>query len=62
MNSIPDFLKERLSEAKTHGGVIFVSGGFRQNDFRAVIRALVTFLKAHGDEDWRCREGWLQGK
>jgi hypothetical protein len=59
VNSIPDFLKERLREGKTHGGVIYVSSRFRQNDLRAVIRALVTFLKAHGDEDWGCREGWL---
>ena len=59
VNSIPDFLKERLREGKTHGGVIYVSGGFRQNDLRAVIRTLVAFLKAHGDEDWGCREGWL---
>lgn len=59
VNSIPDFLKERLREGKTHGGVIYVSGGFRQNDFRAVIRALVSFIETHGDEDWRCREGWL---
>ena len=59
VNSIPDFLKERLREGKTHGGVIYVSSRFRQNDLRAVIRALVTFLKAHGDEDWSCREGWL---
>jgi hypothetical protein len=59
VNSIPDFLKERLREGKTHGGVIYVSGGFRQNDLRAVIRGLVAFLKAHGDEDWSCREGWL---
>ena len=59
VNSIPDFLKERLREGKTHGGVIYVSNGFRQNDLRAVIRALVTFLKTHGNEDWSCREGWL---
>ncbi len=59
VNSIPDFLKERLREGKTHGGVIYVSGGLRQNDSRAVIRALVAFLKAHGGEDWGCREGWL---
>jgi hypothetical protein len=59
VNSIPDFLKERLREGRTHGGVIYGSGGFRQNDLRAVIRALVTFLKTHGDEDWSCREGWL---
>jgi hypothetical protein len=59
VNSIPDFLKERLREGKTHGGVIYVSGGFRQNDVRAVVRALVSFQKTHGDEDWRCREGWL---
>ena len=59
VNSIPDFLKERLREGKTHAGVIYVSSGFRQNDLRAVIRALVTFLKEHGDEDWGCREGWL---
>jgi hypothetical protein len=59
VNSIPDFLKERLREGKTHGGVIYVSSGFRQNDLRTVARALVTFLKANGDEDWRCREGWL---
>jgi hypothetical protein len=59
VNSIPDFLKERLREGKTHGGVIYVSSRLRQNDLRAVIRALVTFLKAHGDEDWSCREGWL---
>lgn len=59
VNSIPDFLKERLREGKTHGGAIYVSSSFRQNELRAVIRALVTFLKAHGDEDWSCREGWL---
>jgi hypothetical protein len=59
VNSIPDFLKDRLREGKTHGGAIYVSGSFRQNDLRAVIRALVTFLKAHREEDWRCREGWL---
>ncbi len=59
VNSIPDFLKERLREGKTHGGPICVSSRFRQNDVRAVIRALVTFLKAHGAQDWRCREGWL---
>lgn len=59
VNSIPDFLKERLREGKTHGGVIYVSGGFRQNDLRAVVRALAAFLKAHGDESWSCREGWL---
>jgi len=59
VNSIPDFLKERLREGKTHGGVIYLSSRFRQNDLRAVIRALVTFLKAHGGEDWGCREGWL---
>ncbi|MHC1769681.1 MAG: DUF5615 family PIN-like protein [Verrucomicrobiia bacterium] len=59
VNSIPDFLKERLREGRTHGGVIYVSGAFRQNDLRAVVRALVTFLKAHGDEGWGCREGWL---
>jgi hypothetical protein len=59
VNSIPDFLKERLREGKTHGGVIYVSGRFRQNDLGPVIRALVTFLKAHGRKDWRCREGWL---
>jgi hypothetical protein len=59
VNSIPDFVKERLREGKTHGGVIYVSGGFRQNDLRAVIRALITFLKTHGGEDWSCREGWL---
>ena len=59
VNSIPDFLKERLREGKTHGGVIYVSGRFRQNDLRAVIRALVPFLKEHTGEDWGCREGWL---
>ena len=59
VNSIPDFLKERLREGKTHGGVIYVSGRFRQNDLRGVIRALVIFLKIHGGKDWRCREGWL---
>jgi hypothetical protein len=59
VNSIPDVLKERLHEGKTHGGVIYVSGGFRQNNSRAVIRALVAFLKKHGGEDWGCREGWL---
>jgi hypothetical protein len=59
VNSIPDFLKERLREGKTHGGVIYVSGAFRQNDVRAVVRALVTFLKSHRHEDWTCREGWL---
>ncbi len=59
VNSIPDFLKERLREGKTHGGVIYVSGRLRQNDLRAVIRSLVAFLKAHRDEDWGCREGWL---
>ncbi len=59
VNSIPDFLKERLREGKTHGGVVYVSSRFRQNELRRVIRALVAFLKAHGDEDWTCREGWL---
>ena len=59
VNSIPDFLKERLREGKTHGGVIYVSGRFRQNDLRSVIRALVAYLKAHGDKDWGCREGWF---
>lgn len=59
VNSIPDCLKERLREGKTHGGVIYVSSGFRQNDLRAIVRALVTYLKAHGGEDWGCREGWL---
>jgi len=59
VNSIPDFLKERLREGKSHGGVIYASTRFRQNDLRGVIRALVAFLKAHGDEDWGCREGWL---
>jgi hypothetical protein len=59
VNSIPDFLKERLREGKTHGGVIYVSNNIRQNDLRGVIRALAAFLKAHGDEDWTCREGWL---
>ena len=59
VNSIPDFLKERLRDGKTHGGVIYVSGRFRQNDSRGVIRALAALLKAHGGEDWRCREGWL---
>ena len=59
VNSIPDFLKERLREGRTHGGAIYVSGGFRQNDLRAVIRALVIFTKTDGDEDWGCREGWL---
>lgn len=59
VNSIPDFLKERLREGRTHGGVIYVTRRFRQNDLRAVIRALVRFLKAHGNEDWGCREGWL---
>jgi hypothetical protein len=59
VNSIPDFVNERLREGKTHGGVIYVSGGFRQNNLRTVIRTLVTYLKAHGNEDWGCREGWL---
>ena len=59
VNSIPDFLKERLREGKTHGGVIYVSSRFRQNDLRSVVRGLVAFLKAHGNEDWSCREGWL---
>jgi hypothetical protein len=59
VNSIPDFLKERLREGKTHGGVIYVSSRFPQNGLRAVIRALATFIKAHRDEDWGCREGWL---
>jgi hypothetical protein len=59
VNSIPDFLKERLREGKTHGGVIYVSSRFCQNELRALVRALVVFLKAHGDEDWSCREGWL---
>lgn len=59
VNSIPDFLKEQLREGKTHGGVIYVSNRFRQNDLRAVARALVTFLKAHGEEEWACREAWL---
>ena len=59
VNSIPDFLRERLREGKTHGGVIYVSSRFRQNDLRSVIRALVTFLKTHGNEDWCCREAWL---
>lgn len=58
VNSIPDFLKERLREGKTHGGAIYVSSKFRQNDLRAIMRALATFLKTHGDEDWSCREGW----
>lgn len=60
VNSIPDFLKERLREGKAHGGVIYVSSGFRQNDLRGVIRALIAFLRLHGDEDWSCRQGWLE--
>ena len=59
VNSIPDFLKERLREGKTHAGVIYVSNSFRQSDLRTVIRALVAFLQAHADENWSCREGWL---
>ncbi len=59
VNSIPDCLKERLREGQTHDGVIYVSSRFRQNELRSVIRALVAFLKAHRDEDWSCREGWL---
>jgi hypothetical protein len=59
VNSIPDFLKERLRDGKTHGGVIYVSRRFRQNDSGGVIRALIIFLKTHGDEDWSCREAWL---
>lgn len=59
VNSIPDFLKERLREGKTHGGAIYVSNRFRQNDSRGVIPALVAFLKIHRNEDWSCREGWL---
>jgi len=59
VNSIPEFLKERLREGETHGGVVYVSSRIRQNDLRAVIRALLAFLKAHGHEDWTCREGWL---
>ncbi len=35
------------------------SSRFRQNESRAVIRALVAFRKAHGNEDWACREAWL---
>jgi hypothetical protein len=59
VNSIPDFLKERLRDGKTHGGAIYVSNKIRQNDPRGVIRTLVAFLKTHGNEDWSCREGWL---
>jgi hypothetical protein len=59
VNSIPDFLKARLAAGKTHGGVLYVSNRYRQNDSRSLIRALVSFIKAHRDEDWRCREAWL---
>ena len=59
VNSIPDFLKDRLAEGKTHGGVLYVGGGYRQNDLRTVIRALLRFIRTHADEDWSCREGWL---
>jgi hypothetical protein len=60
VNSVPGHVASRLRVGKTHGGVIYVdSKRLKQTGLRGVTRRLGEVLKRHGNEDWRCRQGWL---
>jgi hypothetical protein len=60
VNSVPGHVASRLRLGKTHAGVIYVhSKRLRQTDLRGLIRRLGEALNRHGNQDWRCRQGWL---
>jgi hypothetical protein len=60
VNSVPRHVASRLRAGKTHRGVIYVdSKRLRPTDLRGLIRRLGEVLMRHGNEDWRCRQGWL---
>lgn len=60
VNSLPGHVASRLQIGKSHGGIIYVdSKRLKQTDLRGFIRRLVEVLKKRGNEDWRCRQGWL---
>jgi hypothetical protein len=53
VNTLPEFVKARLAEGLTHGGVIYAdSKRLRQADVRGLIRRLIAVVEKHGDEDW----------
>lgn len=60
VNSVPLHVRQRLQAGLSHAGVIYAdSKRLKQTDPRGVIRRLSEVIRKHGDEDWRCREGWL---
>lgn len=60
VNSVPKHVAARLAAGLTHGGIIYVdSKRLKQTDVRRLIRRLAEVLRKYGNEDWRCRQGWL---
>lgn len=60
VNSMPGHVRQRLATGGSHAGVIYVDNKrLRQLDRRGLIRRLSEVVKKYGNDDWRCREGWL---
>jgi hypothetical protein len=60
VRSMPGHTNARIAAGKTFAGVIYADGKrLRHNDTRGLIHRLITVLEKHGNEDFRCRSGWL---
>jgi predicted nuclease of predicted toxin-antitoxin system len=60
VNTVPLHCKNRIASGKTFAGVIYAdSKKLRQTDQKGLIRRLVQVVENHGNEDFRCRSGWL---
>ena len=60
VRSMPGHTKARIASGKTFAGVIYAdSKRLRQTDTRGLIQRLGKVLHEHGNEEFKCRSGWL---
>ena len=60
VRTMPGHTNARIASGKTFAGVLYAdSKRHRHTDTRGLIQRLIKVLEEHGDEDFKCRSGWL---
>jgi len=59
VNTFPLFVKERLEQALSHAGMIYVSPAYRQNDIGGIARGLTKLWRRSSEQDWTNRIEFL---
>ena len=60
VRTMPGHTNARIASGKTFAGTLYAdSKRLRQADTRGLIQRLIQVLERHGNEDFKCRSGWL---